>query len=81
LVDPYPTRPEPSLSLPIRIEKQRKRTRAGVAAEVAGAILLGAGLYNFTKSGSELIAVYLTVMATGLLVLGLTVLLRAAKTQ
>jgi len=79
LVDMYPTRPEPSLSLPIRMEKKRKRTKAGVAAEIAGAALLGAGIYNFTKSGSELIAIYLTVMAVALLVLGLSVLLRSPR--
>ncbi|MBN1606850.1 MAG: hypothetical protein JW940_09455 [Polyangiaceae bacterium] len=79
MVDPYPTRPEPSLSLPIRMEKKRKRTKAGIAAEVVGAALLSAGIYNFTKSGSELIATYLTVMAVALLVVGLTVLLRSPK--
>jgi hypothetical protein len=81
LVDPYPSHPEPSLSLPIRMEKKRKRTKAGVAAEIVGAALLSAGIYNFTRSGSELIAVYLTVMAVGLLVVGLSVLLRSAKTS
>ena len=79
MVDPYPTRPEPSLSLPIRMEKKRKRTKAGVAAEIAGAAFLSAGIYNFTQSGSELIAAYLTVMAVALLVVGLTVLLRSPK--
>jgi hypothetical protein len=81
LVEPYPTRPEPSLSLPIRLEKKRKRTKAGVAAEIVGAALLSAGVYNFTRSGSELIAAYLTVMAVALLVVGLAVLLRAPKTS
>lgn len=81
MVDPYPTLPEPSLSLPIRMEKHRKRTRAGIAAEVVGVALLCAGIYNFTKSGSELIAAYLTVMAAGFLVVGLVVLRRPATTQ
>ena len=79
LIEPYPTLPEPPLSLPIRLERKKKRTRLGIMALVAGSILLAAGGYNFTVKGSELLAGWLTLMAAGALALGLSSLRRAAK--
>lgn len=79
LAEPYATRPETSLSLPIRMEKKRKRTRVGTAALVVAAPFLAGAGYNFTIRGSELIAVWLTLMGLGALAVGITSLRRASK--
>lgn len=75
----YPIRPEPSLSLPIRMEKKRKRTKVGTMALVAGCGALAGAVYNFTGSGSELIATYLSVLALILLGVGTYQLKKAAS--
>ena len=76
---PYATRTEPRLSLPIRMDRKRRRTRAGVAGVVAGVAFLSGAAYKFMGTGSEFIAIYLTVMGVGLLGVGITALRRAAK--
>ena len=74
-------RPEGPLSLPIRMDRKRRRVRAGIAGLVAGAALLSGAGYNFTIRGSELIAIYLTVLGTGVLAVGITVLMRASRSR
>ena len=76
---PYATRPEPRLSLPIRMDRKRRQTRVGIAGLVAGIPLLGGAAYNFTISGSEAIAGYLAIMGAGALGVGITMLVRAAR--
>jgi hypothetical protein len=61
------------------MDRKRRRVRAGVAATVAGVALLSAAGYQFTITGSETIAIYLTLMGAGLSVVALTVFRRAAK--
>jgi hypothetical protein len=81
LDEPYATRPQGPLSLPIRMEQKRKRTRTGIIALIAGVALLGGAAYNFADTGSELIAIYLTVMGVLPLVLGVTLLVRASRSR
>lgn len=64
--------------MPIRMDRKRKRTRVGTAAVVLSVALLGGAGYNLTRSGTELIAIYLTVVALGLLGLGISQLSKAA---
>jgi hypothetical protein len=78
LVD-YATRPEPSLSLPIRMEQKSKRTKAGTASIIAGIALSVGAAYNFSRSGSELVAGYLTVLAAGFLAMGIFLHVKAAQ--
>ena len=79
MADYYATSAEPSLSLPIRMEQKRKRTRAGAAAIVGGVVLLVGAVNSFTQSGSELIGIYLTVVAIGLLSLGVSLRMKANR--
>ncbi len=75
----HAARNEPSLSLPIRLDKKRKRTRTGGLAVVIGVGLLAGTVYNLTRSGTEVIAVYLAVLALPLLSIGITQLVKASK--
>jgi hypothetical protein len=59
--------------------KKRKRAKTGTIAVVAGTALLAGGGYNFTIRGSELIAVWLTLMAVGAFALGISLLRRASR--
>ena len=79
-MEPYPTLPEPPMSLPIRMAKKRQRTKTGIIVVSLGTLLLAGGGYNFTVRGSELIAGWLTVMAVAVLSLGISLLVRASKT-
>jgi hypothetical protein len=79
LADYIATRPEPSLSLPIRMEQKRKRTRVGAVAMLVGVVLLGGAGYNFSRTGSELIATYLAVLALILLGVGISQVGRASR--
>ncbi len=74
----YATPREPSLSLPIRLEKKRKATRVGAVAVGVGVVMLGGAVYNFGRSGSVLIAIYLAILASCLLSFGTTRLIRAS---
>jgi len=80
-LDHYATRPEAPLSLPIRMEKKRKRTQAGAAATTIGVLLLGGAGYNLTRSGSEVIAIYMAVLAIPLLAMGVSLLVRAKQNR
>jgi hypothetical protein len=81
LDQPYPTRPQGPLSLPIRMEQKKKRTRTGTATLIAGLALLGGAAYNFTQPGYELIAIYLTAIGLIPLALGITLLVRASRSR
>lgn len=78
MVDHSATHPQPSLSLPIRMEKKRKRTQAGIASVTFGVLMLGGAAYNFTYKGSYLIAIYLTIFSLCLLGFGI-IRLRSAS--
>ena len=78
---PYATRPEGPLSLPIRMDRKRRRTKAGIAGVIAGVAFLSAAGYEFTITGSETIAIYLTLMGVGLFGVGMTTLIRAIKSR
>ena len=81
VIEPYPTLPEPPLSLPIRMAKKKKQRKLGTVALVAGIGLLAFGGYNFTIRGSELIAGWLSLMALGALVLGIAQLRKASVSR
>ncbi len=79
MADMIATRPEPSLSLPIRMDKKRKRTRTGAMFTVIGVGLLGGAGYNFTQTGRELIAIYITVLALIVLAVGISQFGKASR--
>jgi len=79
LADYIATRPEPSLSLPIRMDKKRKRTRAGTIFTMVGLGLLGGAGYNFTHTGRELIAIYMAVLALIVLAVGISQFGKASR--
>ena len=78
-MDYYPTRPETSLSMPIRMEKKRKRTKTGMLALTIGIALLGAAGYCLTGTGSEVIAAYSGAFGIALSGLGISLLVKAKK--
>lgn len=78
LLENLPRGSETSLSMPIRMEQKRKRTRAGSTAIAVGVLLLGGAGYNAIRSGSELIAVYLAIVGIGLLAMGITLHAKAS---
>jgi hypothetical protein len=79
LADYIATGPEPSLSLPIRMDKKRQRMRTGTIFTVMGLGLLGGAGYNFTHTGRELIAVYMTVLALIVLAVGISQFGKASR--
>ena len=79
MIQSYATLPEPPLSLAIRMDRKRKRIKIGIIAMTAATALLAGGAYNFTISGSELIAGWLTAVGVGVLALGITLLARSSK--
>ncbi len=79
MVDHTATHPEPSFSLPIRMEKKRKRLQVGTAGVVIGTALLGGAGYNFTYAGSYLVAIYLTIASIAMLGAGLVQLRRGVQ--
>ena len=79
MTESYAASPEPSLSLPIRMEQKRKRTRVGTIAVIASVGLLGGAGYNFSRTGSELIATYLAVLALILIGVGISQFGKASR--
>jgi hypothetical protein len=73
------TNPEPSLSMPIRMEQKRKRMQSSVACIIVGLATLGGAGFNFTRSGYVLIASYMTVLGLGFLGVGISLHLKAKK--
>lgn len=67
MVEHTATHPEPSFSLPIRMEKKRKRLQVGTAGIIIGVVLLAGAGYNFTYAGSVLVAIYLTIASLAVL--------------
>jgi hypothetical protein len=78
LADVCASRPEPSLSLPIRLEKKRQTTRIGAASVAIGVVLLGGSAYHFGRSGSVLIAIYLAILGSCMLSFGIAKLVKAS---
>lgn len=79
MVEMYATRPELSLSMPIRMEKKRKQTRTGIVALVLGVGPLAGAAYNFQRGGAVLIAVCLSLFAAALLAVGVIKLNTASR--
>ncbi len=79
MADMIATRPEPSLSLPIRMDKKRKRTRSGAIFTMVGLGMLGGAGYNFTHTGRELIATYMVVLAAIVLGVGISQFGKASR--
>jgi hypothetical protein len=61
------------------MDRKRRRIKIGIIAVIVAMALLAGGAYNFTISGSELIAGWLTAVGAGVLVLGITLLTRGSK--
>lgn len=72
MIEPYATLPEQHLSLAIRMDQQRRRTKIASFLMAAGTALLAGGAYNFTRPGYVLIASWLTVIGLGLVVAGVS---------
>lgn len=79
MVEHTATHPEPSFSLPIRMEKKRKRLQVGTAGIVIGVALMAGAGYNFTYAGSVLVAIYLTIASLAVLSGGILQLRRGLE--
>ena len=68
-----------SLSMPLRMEAKKKRTRVGVSVLCVGVPVLGLGLYGFIRGGAMILGVWGTVFGVALIATGIAVLMKAAK--
>ncbi len=73
--------PGSPLSLPIRMEAKRRKSRAGIAALVLGIIFLALGIYGFAIGGAELLGLWGLVFGIGASGAGITILVKASKTR
>lgn len=77
----YPSNPyiPQSLSLPIRMEQQRRRRRAGMFATAPGLVLVALSVYAFARGGAEILGIWAAVLGVGLGALGISLMARARR--
>jgi hypothetical protein len=63
------------------MEKKRKHTQVGTIAVFLGVASLGGAGFNVTRSGTELIAIYLSILGLILLSAGISQLVKANRSQ
>jgi len=69
------------MSLPLRMEAKRKKTRAGAAFLVIGLLLLSLGIFGFARGGAEMLGIWGTALGVGLSALGVFILVGASKAR
>jgi drug/metabolite transporter (DMT)-like permease len=69
------------LSLDLRMEKKRRRTKVGIACIVAGVILLAIGGFGLLRGGADILGVWGLVMGVALVGTGGYTLRRAATSR
>lgn len=65
------------LSLDLRMEKKRRRTKVGISCVVAGVAALGVGILGLTRGGAYILGVWGLVMGVALVATGAYMLKRA----
>jgi len=79
MADPH-FEPAP-LSLEFRTVQKKKRKRAATAILVAGVLITASGVYGFARGGAEMLGVWGLGLGGFLTVLGIMMLMRAAKAR
>jgi hypothetical protein len=69
------------LSLHLRMERKRRRTRVGTFCVVAGVALLGIGGFGLLRGGAEVLGVWGLAMGAALVATGGYTLRRAATSR
>ncbi|HEY3235085.1 MAG TPA: hypothetical protein VGJ84_10220 [Polyangiaceae bacterium] len=72
---------EQPLSLDLRTEKKRRRTRVGTACVAFGAGLSALGAFAFIRGGAEILGIWGLGFGAGLLVVGVVTLRKAATSR
>ncbi len=68
-----------SLSMPLRLEAKKKRTRLGVILLVIGLPLLALGIFGFLRGGAMMLGVWGSAFGAALLCTGAVVLKKASQ--
>jgi hypothetical protein len=66
------------LSLDLRMEKKRRRTKVGISCLIAGVIMLGVGGFGMSRGGADILGVWGLIMGVALVGTGAYTLKRAA---
>jgi hypothetical protein len=66
------------LSLDLRMEKKRRRTKVGIFCLVVGVVSLGIGGFGLARGGADILGVWGLVMGVALVGTGAYMLKRAA---
>lgn len=69
------------LSLDLRMEKKRRRTKVGVFCIVSGVILLAIGAFGLLRGGAQVLGVWGLIMGAVVLATGIYTLYRAATSR
>ncbi len=69
------------LSLDLRMEKKRRRTKVGIFCLVAGVALLGIGGFGLSRGGADILGVWGLVTGVALVGTGAYTLKRAATSR
>ncbi len=67
------------LSLPLRMEAKRKRTRAGIAGLVIGVPITGLGIFGFMRGGAEILGLWGVIFGPLAIFVGVFYLIKASK--
>ena len=69
------------LSLPLRMEAKKKRSRLGYIALAVGIPLTGLGIFGFARGGAEMLGIWGVGFGLGATALGIAILVKGAKTR
>lgn len=69
------------LSLPLRMEAKRKRSRLGAVAITLGVVLLALGIYGFARGGAELLGLWGVGFGLGATAVGIVLVRKAAAAR
>lgn len=67
------------VSLPLRLEAKRKKTRLGILGIALGVPLLGAGVFGFARGGAEMLGIWGVGLGVILIAIGIVMLKKASK--
>lgn len=67
------------VSMPLRMEAKRKKTRLGIIAICVGVPALGAGVFGFARGGAEMLGVWGVGLGVIMIAVGIVMLKKANK--